>query len=207
MKKSLLILIGAILILGTLFLLLRDNSYEITNINTEEGAIVAFGDSLVEGIGSTDGNDFVSLLSNRTGEEIINLGVAGDTTRKGLARLEDVTVANPKVVILLLGGNDAIQKVPIDETFRNLEQIIDRLHASGSAVLLVGIQGGIIGDKYKKPFKELAEEKKTAFVPDILDDVIGNIKLMADAIHPNNDGYAIVADRIEPVLMELLEKS
>ena len=203
MKKAIVIVGVLILILG--YFILRDDSVEITNINSSNQVLVAFGDSLVEGIGSTNGNDFVSVLSRRVNREIINLGIAGDTTKQGLARLNEVIALKPKAVILLLGGNDAIQKVPIEETFSNLEQIIDGVHSSGGAVVLVGVQGGIIGDRFKKPFKELANKKDVAFVPDILDGLIGNISLMADAIHPNDDGYVIMADRIEPILMEILK--
>src|SRR3990167_7953379 len=78
------------------------NEKTITNYPSGGTDIIAFGDSLVEGLGSTNGNDFVSLLSRKIGQPIINLGHAGDTTADGIARLSELDNYNPKVVLLLL---------------------------------------------------------------------------------------------------------
>src|SRR5206468_2546588 len=79
--------------------------------------IVAFGDSLVEGHGATPGHDFVSVLSRRLGVPIINAGRSGDTAEAALSRLEQAVLArNPRVVIVLLGGNDFLRRVPREET-------------------------------------------------------------------------------------------
>jgi len=168
--------------------------------------IIAFGDSLVAGSGVSYGNGFVSILSGRIGLPIINAGTGGDTTKSALERLEqDVLSNDPHIVIVLLGGNDAIRRIPKEETFQNLAIIIDRIQEKGAAVLLLGIRGGIIGDGFKKSFSELAKEKKVFYVPRILDDIFGNPSLMADRIHPNDEGYEMMADRIEPVLVEMLK--
>ncbi|OGE76019.1 MAG: hypothetical protein A3C85_00605 [Candidatus Doudnabacteria bacterium RIFCSPHIGHO2_02_FULL_48_21] len=169
--------------------------------------IIAFGDSLVTGYGlTTVGDDFVSLLSKRTGSQIINAGLNGDTTGSALSRLEkDVLSQDPRIVIVLLGGNDALRHVPVEETFRNLGAIIDGIHAKGSAVILVGVKGSFFGDKYDNEFDRLADAKKVNYIPDILKGLFGHADLMTDAIHPNARGHAIMADRIEPVLKKLLE--
>jgi len=203
MKKIILIVILAIALL--VFIFFPDGEKEIENIGSTGTSIIAFGNSLVEGVGSTGRQDFVSILSERIDEDIINLGVSGNTTADGLKRVQSVVELNPKIVIVLLGGNDAIRNVSAEETFQNLREIIDTIHDRGSAVILVGIQRGILRDSNKKEFKKLAEELNTGFVPDILDDLFGNSSLMSDPIHPNNAGYAIIADRIEPVLREILE--
>lgn len=101
--------LGTLVIVGLLFWLFKPES-TITNYPSEGTEIVAFGDSLIEGVGSTGGSDLVSLLEVAIGMPIKNLGVSGDTTRDGLARIGKVTDINPRVVILLLGGNDAIKK-------------------------------------------------------------------------------------------------
>lgn len=169
-------------------------------------AIIVFGDSLVEGVGSTQNNNLVSVLSDRLGIPMINAGKSGDTTRLALQRLgRDVLVRNPKVVIILLGGNDALQGVPPEETFSNLGAMIDDIHARGSAVLLVGVRGGLFNAEYQRRFPSLALEKKVSYVPDILRGVLGNADLMSDAIHPNDLGYARMADRIEYALRPMLQ--
>lgn len=169
--------------------------------------IIAFGDSLVEGAGATAGNDFVSVLSRRLNVPIINAGKNGDTTGSALARLENrVLSQDPRIVIILLGGNDAIRRISVSETFKNLAVIIDRIHAQGAGVLLIGVRGGLLSDKYKKEFARIANEKKVSFVPDILEDIFAHTDLMYDSLHPNDKGNTLIADRIEPVLLRMLQK-
>jgi acyl-CoA thioesterase-1 len=169
-------------------------------------SIIAFGDSLVSGAGATAGNDFVSVLSRRLGTPIINAGRGGDTTRTALARLdEDVLARNPRIVIVLLGGNDFLRRVPKKETFANLGMIVERIRARGAAVVLLAIDVGVIRDPYAEEYEALARRTSAALVPDVLDEIIDKQQHMADGIHPNNRGYRIVADRVEPVLRDLLE--
>jgi acyl-CoA thioesterase-1 len=168
--------------------------------------IIAFGDSLVAGFGASPGNDFVSILSNRLGHPIVNVGRNGDTTQTGLERLnQDVLSQDPRVVVLLLGGNDALRKVPVNETFDRLATMIDQIHQIGAAVVLVGVRGSLFGDRYEDAFAALAESSQVNFVPDILGGIFGHPSLMADAIHPNDDGNFLMADRLEPVLRALLD--
>jgi len=202
--KKVLILLAVVIVAIFAFLILRDKEDEITNIGGEGVSVVAFGDSLVYGVGSGGEGGFVSILSERIGRTIVNKGVSGNTTADGLKRVDEVLALEPEVVILLLGGNDAIRKISTEKTFENLSLLIESIHESGSAVLLVGIQSGILRDKYKDEFKKLSREYKTAYVPDILDGILGT-KFMSDPIHPNNEGYALMADKIEPVLIELLD--
>ena len=83
--------------------------------------------------------------------------------------------------------------------------MIDQIHQTGAAVVLVGVRGSLFGDKYEEEFEVLAEAMQVNLVPDILSGIFGHPSLMADAIHPNNDGNLLMADRLEPVLRELLE--
>ncbi len=168
--------------------------------------IIAFGDSLVTGYGASPGNDFVSIFSARLGRLIVNAGRNGDTTHTGLERLEgEVLSQEPRIVMLLLGGNDALRKVPVDETFDRLATMIDQIHEKGAAVVLVGVRGSLLGDQYEVHFDVLAEAKQTNYVPDILNGSFGHPSLMADAIQPNNEGNVLMADRLEPVLRAVLE--
>jgi len=174
------------------------NEKTITNYPSGGTDIVAFGDSLVEGLGSTSGNDFVSLLSRKIGEPIVNLGNAG-------ARISQLDEYNPKVVLLLLGGNDHLKKIPVADTFKNLATLIENIHARGSVVLLLGVRGGLFNDKFDTEFEILQENYNTAFVPDVLGGLFGNDKYMSDVIHPNDIGYGMIADRVYRVLIEVLK--
>lgn len=197
--------IGAIVVLAV-FWYFSGRAYDITNYPPKSRVVVALGDSLTEGAGASPGNDYVSVLSRTLGLSIINAGVSGDTTEDGLRRLErDALARDPGVVIVLLGGNDYLRRLPKETTFGNLGKIIDRIHAKEAVVVLVGVRGGLLGDSYAKDYETLARAKKTAFVPNVLADVLGEPDLMYDTIHPNDKGYAIVAQAIAPVLESVLE--
>ena len=183
-----------------------DTEPPVVDFPTAGQNIIAFGDSLVVGFGASSGNGFVAVLSNRLGHPIVNAGRNGDTTQTGLERLEqDVLSQDPRIVLLLLGGNDALRKVAVEETFDRLATMIDRIHQTGAAVVLVGVRGSLFGDRYEHAFEALAEAKQVNYVPDILRGIFGHPSLMADAIHPNNDGNLLMADRLESVLRELLD--
>lgn len=169
--------------------------------------IVAFGDSLVYGTGSTEGNDFVTLLSEKIGIPISNMGTPGNTTADGVRRVDEVLAVTPGAVIILLGGNDALQNVPSTETFNNLRILIEKFESGGAKVLLLGIRGrGIVTDPYKDLFEQLAKEKDVALVPNVLAGLFGDTRYMADAVHPNDAGYAKIADKVLPYLEEVLRK-
>ena len=173
---------------------------------TSGRTIVAFGDSLVEGRGATPGRDFVSVLSRRLGTPIVNAGRSGDTTAAALSRLDrDVLARDPKVVIVLLGGNDFLRRVPVQSTFANLQQIVDRIRRRGAAVVLVGVSVGLLSDPYASEYTTIARRNAAGLVPGVLDGIIGNRELMADSIHPNDRGYAIIAERLERAVREMVE--
>lgn len=201
--KAIVLLIAGLLLAGGLFWWWRN--YQSVYYPVKSGAVVFFGDSLVAGVGATPGNDLPALLSERLGIEIINAGLSGATTKSGLDRLDqDVLAHNPQLVLIILGGNDALQKVPAVATRENLAATIDKIKLSGAQVVLIGIQGSLLGDAYRNMYKELAQEKKINHLPNILKNIIGNPSLMFDAIHPNDAGYEQMADRIEPLIKKLL---
>lgn len=168
--------------------------------------IIAFGDSLVAGQGASAGRDLVSVLSQRLGVPIINAGRNGDTSRSALARLDHAVVSrNPRVVIVLLGGNDLLRRIPREETFENLAAIVERIRRRGAAVLLVGLSIGPFMDPYARGYEDLARRTSAALVPDILDGIIGRADRMSDGVHPNDRGYQMMADRLEPVLRQIAQ--
>lgn len=194
------ILLGCVLVVYYFFM----NTTTIRNYPPKQGPIVAFGDSLVVGVGSPETEGFVGTLATRIGEPIQNEGVRGDTTADGLARIETVLAEKPRMVLLLLGGNDYLRRVPKEETFTNLHTIIAWLQEQGSVVVLLGIRGGILADGYDTDFKALAEETQSAYVPNVLDGIFGNPELMFDSIHPSREGYARIAERVYTVVAPIL---
>ena len=166
--------------------------------------VVAFGDSLTSGVGTTGNSDYVSLLSNRTGEAIINAGRSGDTTASALARIEGAVLSrDPDIVIVLLGGNDLLQGVPVQQRISNITAIVQRIRSGGAAVILVGVGNGPL-DPFEGALPGIASQSSSSLVPAVLEGILGVPGLMADLIHPNNAGHAIMADRIEPALRAAL---
>jgi acyl-CoA thioesterase I len=203
MRTWISLLLIVLVIAGTVWFFLNREP-AITNYPSAGTDIIAFGDSLISGAGATEGNDFVSLLSQRIGRDIINLGVPGNTTADALARLDELDDYHPKVVIILLGGNDHLKRVPIETTFHNLSEIIQGIHAKGAIVLLLGVKGNLFGDNFESEFEALRDTHHTAYVSNVLDGLFGNQTYMADAVHPNDAGNMIIADRVFPVLVKLL---
>lgn len=207
MKRNILyiFLLGAS-VLGLFFFINLNKSSQIKNYPSNGKDIIAFGDSLIFGQGaSSDDKNFISLLSQRIGKKIINLGVPGNTTQDALDRINELEKYNPKVVIVLIGGNDYLKKVPIETTFKNLEKIIKKIHDSGSVVLLLGVRGGLLTDKFDTEFEKISSKYHTAYVSDVLSGLVTNMQYMSDAVHPNDLGYQKIADRVYPVLLKIIK--
>lgn len=165
--------------------------------------IIFFGDSLVAGVGAAERHDIVSQLSEITGLDIINAGLSGDTTVSALARIQaDVLARKPKVVIVLLGGNDFLQRVPAEETNSAIRGIVERILQTGSGVILINENKNTASVSV---FSKLAKEKHIPYIENLLGDVSRDKKLMSDTIHPNSDGYAAMAQKIKPVLENYLK--
>lgn len=162
--------------------------------------VVALGDSITAGIGTSGNNDYVSRLSSRTGVSIINAGRSGDTTGDALNRLDSAVLSrNADIVIVFLGGNDILQSVPIQQRVSNITTIVQRIRQAGAAVILIDLGSGFL-DAFNGALPGIASQSSSTLVPGALEGVFGVPSLMFDAVHPNNAGHAIIADRIEPAL-------
>lgn len=170
------------------------------------GPWVAFGDSLTAGTGASPDESYPAHLSRRLGVEILNFGEPGDTTAGGLARLPEVLRLRPRVVLLCLGGNDSLQRWPLEQTLANLAALVDQAQQAGAFVVWLSVRSASVLDQHRRPFARLAREKQVLFVPDILAGVLGQPRLMADPIHPNAEGYARIAERVAEALAPYLEQ-
>jgi len=196
MKKWIIALFIVVLCIGIYTARTVDESIP----QAKQGPIVIFGDSLVAGIGATEGNDLPSQLEKRLGKEVINAGVSGDSTERALGRINEVAVLDPGIVVVIVGGNDYLRKYPKETTLANISEIIDKLHETGASVVLAGISRMV----YDRDYEKIAREKNVRFVPRLLDRTKGKEELMHDLVHPNDAGYAVFADAIEPEIRKLL---
>lgn len=175
----------------------RTYYYPITNRHAGGDVIVALGDSLTYGTGADRPQAWPAVIQQRYGISIVNRGVPGDTTADALQRLDkDVLALAPRIVVVLLGGNDMLQQAPREQMFANLRRIITEIQESGAMVLLVGLNGFPFDNGMGSEYARLARETGCAYVPNILRGIFTNAKLKSDQIHPNAAGYEIMADRI-----------
>lgn len=175
----------------------------VRNYPSSGTEVIAFGDSLVQGVGaSAPEKNFVSVLSTQLGRPIVNLGVSGNTTADGVQRLGELDKYQPKVVMVLLSGNDRLRQIPQEQTLANLGTIIEYLQNKGAVVVLLGVRGDLFGNGHDDKLKALAESRQAVYLPDVLDGLFGNNRYMADLVHPNDAGYAKIANRIYPLLLK-----
>ncbi|HYG20533.1 MAG TPA: arylesterase [Ohtaekwangia sp.] len=179
--------------------------------------ILFFGDSLTAGYGLSPEQAFPALVekkcvSNRTPCKAINAGLSGETSAGGLSRIDWVLRQPIDVFVLELGANDGLRGLPLDQTRKNLQAIIDKVKVKYPQVKIV-IAGMMVppnlGPDYttnfKKIFPELARKNNATLIPFLLQDVAGYEKLnLGDGIHPNPEGHRIVANTVYQVLSPLL---
>ncbi len=170
---------------------------KIANTGSTGKNVICFGDSLTAGFGASQGNDYPTVLAKLLKRGVINAGNSGDTTREALARLNiDVLSKDPRLVIVEFGGNDFFQKIPQKETMANLDQIVSLIQAKGAMVAVVGVRIGLLTDEYASVFRQVARDRKTILVPNVLKDIFDDPAKKSDEIHPNDQGYAIIAQRV-----------
>lgn len=204
--RSIAIIAGTVFLGSIALYLVFGRGHAIKNVPPKNATILIFGDSLAEGVGATEGNDLADRLGRSLGKPVLNYGRSGDTTRNALERLPEAVAEDPGLAIIILGGNDVLKQIPKEETFLNLEKIIAGFRNNGTTVALVGVRSGLIGGGRDSDFEALAEKTGALYVSDILKNIFADTRYMSDAVHPNDAGYAIIAERITPDIASLYKK-
>ncbi|MGZ5277638.1 MAG: arylesterase [Caldimonas sp.] len=183
-------------------------------------AILVVGDSLSAEYGLQRGSGWVALLGERLAREhpaasVINASISGDTTAGGLARLPALLRQHrPSLVVLELGGNDALRGLPLQTTRGNLVEMARLVKAAGAKVLIVGMQvppnyGRSYGERFAALFAEVARSEGAALVPFMLKGVAdgpqADAMFQADRIHPLASAHPIILGNVWPVLEPLLK--
>lgn len=185
-----------ILVLVSVFILIKPHKVEMTN----EGPIVGLGASLIAGYGVNESERFMNLVGNELDQDVLNLGVSGDTSAQILNRL-NLVPPDASIVVVSAGGNDIIKRLPIADTRQNLMLITERLSANGSIVLLLDVRGPLLFGDYKSFYRDVASQNdRVILVSNIFDGIITDPSLMIDTIHPNAAGHQLFADRILTVI-------
>ncbi len=177
---------------------------------------MALGDSLTAGLNLRLEQAYPALLQERLNAagldyEVVNAGYSGDTSAGGLNRVDWALAGNVRVLIVALGGNDALRGLPPEQLEWNLGQIIERAQARGAAVVLAGMEappnfGAAYAVSFHQVYPDLAKRYRVALVPFLLEGVAGVESLnQRDGIHPTADGARIVADNVWAVLKPIVE--
>jgi acyl-CoA thioesterase I len=179
--------------------------------------IIFFGNSLTAGYGVEQSEAFPALIQARIDSlklsyKVINAGVSGETTAAGMNRIEWVLQQAVDVFVLELGGNDGLRGIPLSETSKNLQEIIDAVKKKYPAAKLVlaGMEippnmGKKYTDEFRTLYRQVADRNQILLIPFLLHGVGGEPELnQADGIHPNAKGHQIVADNVWAVLKDIL---
>ena len=179
--------------------------------------ILAFGDSLTAGYGVPHGSGYPEQLQRKLDAlgykyRIVNMGISGDTTSGGRARMQAALSVMPSVVILELGANDGLRGQPVAQMQANLEEMIGGFQKAGAKVVLAGMTlprnyGSAYVGSFEDVFRNLAKKYNLALIPFFLEGVAGNPKYtLDDFLHPNADGYVLVTDTVMKALEPVLKK-
>jgi len=181
---------------------------EIKNIDSKGKNIICFGDSVTFGYGAEQGGDYPSALAKMLDYPVINSGIDGDTSSEALRRLKaDVLSRDPLLVIIEFGGNDFLRKIPQETTVSNISVMIDKIQEKGAMAAIVDISAGMLMSDYRRDFSLLAKEKGAIFIPGVFNGIITNSKYKSDFIHPNIEGYKLIAARISRAITPYLRKN
>ncbi len=179
--------------------------------------IACFGDSLTAGYGVDVDSSYPADLQrdlDRAGYHyrVVNLGISGETTKDGLARIDRVLALKPAVVVVEFGGNDGLRGVPIASSRANLDSILQKLKASGTRIALAGIT---LPPQYSHPYIQafnqtyvlLANKYAVPLLPFMLQDVWGTPgSIQPDGVHPTAQGCTQVAQNVMGLIKPLLKK-
>ena len=179
--------------------------------------IVFFGNSLTAGYGLSPSEAFPAIIQNKIDSlglpyKVINAGVSGETSSGGNGRIVWILKQPLDVFVLELGANDGLRGIPLSETKKSLQSIIDKVKAKypEAKLVLAGMQippnmGVTYTTEFRNIYPDLAKKNAAMLIPFLLEGVGGDLKLnQQDGIHPTAEGHQIVAENVWRVLEDLL---
>ncbi len=188
-----------------------------TPVRSDLKNIVFFGNSITAGYSVEQSEAFPALIQAKIDSlklpyKVINAGVSGETSAGGKSRIDWVLQQPVDVFVLELGANDGLRGIPLSETSKNLQGIIDEVKKKYSAakIVLAGMEippnmGKKYTDEFRELYRQLAEKNQTLLISFLLKNVGGEPELnQQDGIHPNVQGHKIVAQNVWAVLKDIL---
>ena len=192
---------------------------QAATVSTAPSVVLVVGDSLSAEYGLTRGTGWVALLEKQLALEkstakVVNASISGDTTSGGKSRLAALlTRHQPTVVVIELGGNDALRGLPLEMTQKNLNDMVRAALDGGAKVLLLGMQvppnyGTAYSARFAQAFSNVSAERKVPLVPFFLKGIADvpnpTAQFQADLIHPNSQAQPKMLANVWPALKKLI---
>jgi acyl-CoA thioesterase-1 len=179
--------------------------------------VVFLGDSLSAGLGLAEADAFPSLVRDLLREaghevDVVNAGVSGDTSAGGLSRVDWALRQEPHILVVELGGNDALRGQPLENTENNLRLIVRRGLDSGARVVLLGMDlptnyGPDYAGSFADMYERIAREERVLLVPEFVREVGTDPAMMQpDGLHPTAEGHRLLAESLVPYLGPMVEE-
>jgi acyl-CoA thioesterase-1 len=172
--------------------------------------VLALGDSITYGTGASPETSYPTVLATLSGWNVVNGGVPGDTSAQALARLPALLDEHkPALVLVSIGGNDLLRRLPDADVRANLERIVAAVRAAGAQPVLVGVPQPTLlaaasGSLDDHPlYADLAEQQRVPLLAGAWSKVLGDERLKSDRIHANAAGYRAFAHALHARLREL----
>ena len=171
--------------------------------------VLAFGDSVTFGTGAAPGEDWPTLLAQKTGWPIVNAGIPGDTAEAGKRRFGALLEQHqPALVIIEIGGNDFLRRRDPKAVKEDLRGMIRAARQQGAQVALVAVpELSLLGALTRAPsdspiYEELGDEESIPIIDKVFSEILSQPELCADQIHPNARGYQQMAEGIYQSLVK-----
>ena len=166
-----------------------------------DAVILAFGDSLTHGNGARREESYPAVLESLSGKRVINAGVSGEVSATGLKRLPSLLSQHqPQLVLLCHGGNDFLRQLDLGKLEANVTEMIRLARASGAQVVLLGVPRPGLFLSSADLYSRVADSTQTVFIENLVADVLGDNSLKSDTVHPNKQGYRVMAETIHQQL-------
>lgn len=166
-----------------------------------DSVVVAFGDSLTEGVGADAEENYPAVLAKLLGCKVVNAGVSGEVSGEGAARLPEVLIREkPDLVVICHGGNDFLRHLGDAEVARNLRTMVAAVRETGADVVVLGVPHPGLILKAPPLYGEIARENGVPCDLRTVPRILSTPRLKSDTIHPNAAGYRLMAERVAACL-------
>jgi lysophospholipase L1-like esterase len=166
-----------------------------------DAVVLAYGDSLTFGTGASEAESYPAQLAQLIGRRVVRAGVPGEVSAAGLERLPAALDEHrPALLILCHGGNDFLRRQSKQDAAANVRAMVGMAKERGVAVVLVGTPEPGFGVAPPEFYEAIAGEFRIPYEGEVIGRILKNAALKSDPIHPNAQGYRLIAERVAELL-------